>query len=101
PSPTALYSLSLHDALPILAAVRSPIATDDIGFRLGPRLNAAGRLTTAEKSLRLLMTNDETEATTLAEFLDKQNRERQGVEKETRSEEHTSELQSRGHLVCR
>jgi single-stranded-DNA-specific exonuclease len=66
-----------------VAAVRSPIFTEDIGFRLGPRLNAAGRLTTAEKSLRLLLTDDAAEATELAEFLDKQNRERQEVEKET------------------
>jgi len=65
------------------AAVRSPIFAEDIGFRLGPRLNAAGRLSTAEKALRLLLTNDETEAAALAEFLDKQNRERQEVEKQT------------------
>ena len=64
-----------------LSAVKPPIHTDDIGFRLGPRLNAAGRLSTAEKSLRLLLTQDQAEATELAEFLDKQNRERQEVEK--------------------
>jgi len=66
-----------------VASVRGPIAPEDIGFRLGPRLNAAGRLTTAEKSLRLLLTDDETEAGSLAEFLDGQNRERQDVEKQT------------------
>ncbi len=65
-----------------IAAVRPPIATEDIGFRLGPRLNAAGRLHTAEKALRLLLTEDENEATELAELLDAQNRERQSVEKE-------------------
>ena len=64
-----------------VSGVKAPIFTDDIGYRLGPRLNAAGRLSTAEKSLRLLLTRDETEATELAEFLDKQNRERQEVEK--------------------
>jgi single-stranded-DNA-specific exonuclease len=65
-----------------IAGVRPPIATEDIGFRLGPRLNAAGRLNTAEKSLRLLLTEDEAEATELAQILDAQNRERQTVEKE-------------------
>ncbi len=65
-----------------IAAVRAPIATEDIGFRLGPRLNAAGRLHTAEKALRLLLTEDETEAAELAQLLDAQNRERQSVEKE-------------------
>jgi single-stranded-DNA-specific exonuclease len=64
-----------------VAGVRAPIAAADIGFRLGPRLNAAGRLATAEKALRLLLTRDETEATELAVLLDAQNRERQGVEK--------------------
>lgn len=65
-----------------VSGVRAPIFTDDIGYRLGPRLNAAGRLSTAEKSLQLLLTKDEAEAAELAEFLDKQNRERQDVEKQ-------------------
>src|SRR5438034_10727890 len=63
-----------------IAGVRSPILPDDIGYRLGPRLNAAGRLSTAEKSLRLLLTQDENEAAMLAAELDRQNRERQEVE---------------------
>ncbi len=65
-----------------VAGVRPPLRAEDIGFRLGPRLNAAGRLTTAEKALRLLLTTDENEATELAAQLDLQNRERQAVEKE-------------------
>jgi single-stranded-DNA-specific exonuclease len=65
-----------------ISGVRPPILTEDIGFRLGPRLNAAGRLSTAEKSLQLLLTHNESEAAELAEFLDKQNRERQEVEKQ-------------------
>jgi single-stranded-DNA-specific exonuclease len=65
-----------------VSGVSAPILTEDISFRLGPRLNAAGRLSTAERSLRLLLTRDEIEAATLADFLDQQNRERQKVEKE-------------------
>jgi single-stranded-DNA-specific exonuclease len=65
-----------------VAGVRPPILPDDIGYRLGPRLNAAGRLSTAEKSLRLLLTHDESEAASLATELDQQNRERQEVEKQ-------------------
>lgn len=64
-----------------VAAVRAPVAAEHIGFRLGPRLNAAGRLATAEKALRLLLTTDEQEAEELAGFLDAQNRERQAVER--------------------
>ncbi len=65
-----------------VAAVRPPIRTEHIGFRLGPRLNAAGRLTTAEKALRLLLTADSAEAIALAGELDGQNRDRQSVERE-------------------
>ena len=63
-----------------IARVHPPILPEDIGYRLGPRLNAAGRLSTAEKSLRLLLTQDESEAAMLAAELDRQNRERQEVE---------------------
>ncbi len=65
-----------------VAGVRQPILPEDIGYRLGPRLNAAGRLSTAEKSLRLLLTQDESEAMLLATELDQQNRDRQEVEKQ-------------------
>jgi single-stranded-DNA-specific exonuclease len=65
-----------------VAGVRPSILPEDIGYRLGPRLNAAGRLSTAEKSLRLLLTHDDGEATMLAADLDRQNRERQEVEKQ-------------------
>jgi single-stranded-DNA-specific exonuclease len=65
-----------------IAGVHPPILPDDIGYRLGPRLNAAGRLSTAEKSLRLLLTHDESEAAALAAELDQNNRERQEVEQQ-------------------
>jgi len=65
-----------------VSRVRPPILTEDIGFRLGPRLNAAGRLSTAEKSMQLLLANDQSEAAALADFLDKQNRDRQEIEKQ-------------------
>ncbi|HEX3818171.1 MAG TPA: single-stranded-DNA-specific exonuclease RecJ, partial [Chthoniobacterales bacterium] len=64
-----------------VAAVRPPIISEHIGFRLGPRLNAAGRLTSAEKALRLLLTNDAGEGSALAAELDAQNRERQSLER--------------------
>ncbi|HEY2045658.1 MAG TPA: single-stranded-DNA-specific exonuclease RecJ [Candidatus Udaeobacter sp.] len=65
-----------------IAGVRPPISPEDIGYRLGPRLNASGRLSTAEKSLHLLLTKNEDEAAALATELDQQNRARQEVEKE-------------------
>jgi single-stranded-DNA-specific exonuclease len=51
--------------------------TSQIGFILGPRLNAAGRLDSAEAALELLMTSDPTRAGQLALELDDQNRKRQ------------------------
>jgi single-stranded-DNA-specific exonuclease len=59
-----------------------PAAIDEssIGFRLAPRINAAGRLCRPEAALALLLTDDADEATRLAEELESLNRERQGVE---------------------
>ncbi len=65
-----------------VSGVRPPILTEHIGFRLGPRLNASGRLSNAQRSLQLLLTQDEAEAASLAELLDRENRERQEIEKE-------------------
>lgn len=48
-----------------------------MGFQLGPRLNAAGRLETADKAIRLLLTKDENEARMLSLELNKLNMERQ------------------------
>lgn len=50
-----------------------------IGFMLGPRLNAAGRLKEALASFELLTTNDVFKAGELAQQLDMQNRERQRI----------------------
>lgn len=51
-----------------------------VSFILGPRLNASGRMDSAETSLRLLMSNNEVEAEELAEVLEQCNRTRQRVE---------------------
>jgi len=53
------------------------IGSTEIGFVLGPRLNAAGRIDDAEDALRLLLTEDPAEAKELAERLEQRNTERQ------------------------
>jgi single-stranded-DNA-specific exonuclease len=60
-----------------------------IGFMLGPRLNAAGRLKEALAAFELLTTTDVFKAGELAQMLDMQNRERQRITREmqTRAEE--------------
>jgi single-stranded-DNA-specific exonuclease len=64
-------------------AAQSPpvLGTYDVGFQLAPRLNAAGRLETAEESLRLLLAPTLAEAVPLAQNLDARNRERQKIER--------------------
>ena len=51
------------------------IGSTEIGFVLGPRLNAAGRIDDAEDALRLLLTEDPAEAKELAERLEQRNTE--------------------------
>jgi single-stranded-DNA-specific exonuclease len=51
-----------------------------VGFRLAPRLNAAGRLHRADAALELLLTHDEARATAIAEELDRANADRRFVE---------------------
>ena len=64
-------------------AAQSPpvLGTHDVAFQLAPRLNAAGRLETAEASLRLVLARTLAEAVPLAENLDACNRERQKIER--------------------
>jgi len=68
-------------ALMAVAGVRPPVCGADAGFRLGPRINAAGRLGTAWDALNLLLTNNPSEATAIAAKLESSNRERQNVER--------------------
>jgi single-stranded-DNA-specific exonuclease len=54
----------------------------NIGFALGPRLNAAGRLSTAYKAYDVLSADVFQEAYTIAQALDEENRERQKITKD-------------------
>ena len=51
-----------------------------LGFQIGPRLNAGGRLGSARRGLELLLTSDPSRAETLARELDAENSERRNVE---------------------
>jgi len=65
-----------------LAAGRDPhkANTSDLGFTLGPRLNAAGRLSDMSLGIRCLLTDSHEEALQLAHELDRMNRERRTIE---------------------
>jgi len=54
----------------------------DLGFRLGPRINAAGRMDAAKAVVELFDTRDSVEARRLAEHLDARNEERKTVQKQ-------------------
>ena len=64
------------------ADITPPLASEDLAFRLGPRLNAAGRLEDASQGVRLLLTREEGEARSIALHLDRLNRRRQEEERE-------------------
>ncbi|MEW6718772.1 MAG: single-stranded-DNA-specific exonuclease RecJ [Chloroflexota bacterium] len=67
------------------------VTARDIGFALGPRLNAAGRLDSAIAAYELLITDDLTIAGRITQRLDAQNRERQEITRQiqTQVEEQT------------
>lgn len=67
-----------------VARVNIPrINAGDIAFILGPRLNAAGRLSTAQEALNLLLCERQEDAGLLSQNLDNQNRERQELTRKT------------------
>jgi len=82
---------------------QTPIASD-LGFRLGPRINAAGRLDEAARAVELLLSTDAKAATDGAHQLDQCNRKRQEVQRETfadvlRQAAHEGDFMERRGLV--
>jgi len=59
----------------------SRLRSDDIGFKLAPRINAAGRLGQARLAVELLTTQDPQRGLVLAKYLDELNKNRQSVER--------------------
>ena len=90
-------------ALKKVAGVSTPARAHDVGFKLGPRLNAAGRLDKASASLDLLLCQDSSDAQALALGLDQQNRDRQALELKTREEAeqmiHDLPSEQRSHAI--
>ncbi len=69
-------------ALMEVADCRSEMTSYHIGFRIAPRINAAGRMDAAKQVVELFETEDFNEARKLAGILDSRNRERQKVQQE-------------------
>lgn len=74
------------------------ITEDDVGFMIGPRINAASRMDDPIEAFKLLSTEDEVEGGRLAEFLEGINTDRKGatlsVVKEARAHVESRELKS-------
>src|SRR5207253_6079263 len=97
PPPPDIYTLSLHDALPIFDPRRRDIAVPG-GLLLAWILKRTGAdgIVVGERGLREGIILDYAARHGKRRVGDRDVRARS-----VRSEEHTSELQSRGHLVCR
>lgn len=67
-------------ALKSVAGLAGAVTAGDVGFKLGPRINAAGRLDDAAVGVRLLLCDDLPECRRLAEQLDRANTERQELQ---------------------
>jgi single-stranded-DNA-specific exonuclease len=68
-------------ALKEVASIGGKAGASEVGFALGPRLNAAGRLENAEEALRLMQACDLATAGPIARSLDARNRERRTIER--------------------
>ena len=83
---------------------QAEVSSSYIGFRLGPRINAGGRLAEARKAVELLTTTDFTRAQEIAADLDQENRARQEIEERILNQavamvEAWSDLQERRSIV--
>lgn len=67
-------------ALKAVSKVSGRVAAGEVGFRIGPRINAAGRLDDASAAVQLLLTTDKAVAERLAGDLDRANEERRAIE---------------------
>ncbi len=75
-------SLGLRSLMRIAGlADRKVLTSEDIGFAIAPRINAAGRLGQARLAVELLTTDDTKRATELADYLEKLNKDRRTVER--------------------
>ncbi len=72
----------LHALKAVAGTDSRPVDTTAIGFFLGPRINSAGRLASAELALDLLRSRDVQEAARLAEELNGLNAQRQDLQRE-------------------
>src|SRR5207244_9925794 len=69
-----------------LGMLGRPLRSVDVGFKIGPRINAAGRLSSAETAIDLFAAASEEAAWDLCAELDRMNAERQLIEADVREQ---------------
>ena len=77
-SPKRLGVQALKEA----SSIKGEVTSYDLGFKLGPRINASGRMSTAENAVALFISEDLGEARELARELNEKNSNRQSTEAE-------------------
>ncbi len=75
-SPKRLGVKALKEA----SSIKAEVTSFDLGFKLGPRINASGRMGTAENAVKLFISDDLEQARELAKGLNKENTSRQDTE---------------------
>jgi single-stranded-DNA-specific exonuclease len=85
-----------HTALMDVARLSGLPEPWHLGFLLGPRINAGGRIGSAELGVRLMLEDDPIEAARIAAELDRLNRERQAIEQATVAEAEAEALAALG-----
>jgi single-stranded-DNA-specific exonuclease len=84
------YRQGLVSLIGVSGVSPQQVTAETIGYVLGPRLNAAGRLDSALAALELMLTQDVAQAARLAQLLDNQNRERQLITRQI--QEHAEQV---------
>ncbi|MCZ6865383.1 MAG: single-stranded-DNA-specific exonuclease RecJ [Candidatus Dadabacteria bacterium] len=77
-SPKRLGVQALKEA----SSIKGEVTSYDLGFKLGPRINASGRMSTAENAVALFISENLEEARELAKELNEKNSNRQSTEAE-------------------
>jgi single-stranded-DNA-specific exonuclease len=87
----------------LCAAAKVPLERldeGDLAFRLGPRINAAGRLYRADAGVELMLTTDEQRADSIATELNRANGERRTAEREVVDSAEAARADLREHLIA-
>lgn len=90
------------DALILASGLKRAPQCSDLGFALGPRINAGGRVGKSDLGVRLLTTLDPAEASEIAEELDRLNQERRTIEAAVQEEadERAARQQNRAVVIA-